>query len=119
MTRKTKENLEGIAIAIVLAILTAYVLGLSGCATKHYGRQENLTHHEAITLSCREIEIEIARTQGFIERVKKESQFSAASVLSFMGDLGVGNVMERRAAIRGAEDRLEKLQVLRVQKCKA
>ena len=119
MTRKTKESLEGIATAIVLAILVAYVLGLSGCATKHYGRQENLTPHEAVTLSCREIEIEIARTQGFIERVKKESQFSTASVLSFMGDLGVGNVMEKRAAIRSAEDRLEKLQTLRVQKCKA
>ena len=73
MTRKTKENLEGIATAILLAMLVAYVLSLSGCATKHYGRQENLTQYEAVTLSCREIE----------------------------------------------EDRLEKLQTLHVQKCKA
>ena len=87
---------------------------LSGCATKHYGRQPTLTVYEKSSFSCREIDIEIAKVQGFIEQVENESRFSGRSVLSFLGDFGIGNVMEKDAALESAHARLKDLQDLKV-----
>lgn len=95
---------------LALALLAA------GCATKNYGRQGTLTDYESRTLSCREIELETARVHGFLAHVEKESQFDARSVLSFLGDFGMGNVMEKSSAIESANARLGQLQALRAQR---
>lgn len=89
----------------------------TGCATKHYGRQGELTEHETSALECREVDLEIAKVSGFIARVERESEFSVASVFSFFGDFGIGNLMEKSAALRSAEDRLRQLQTIRSDKC--
>lgn len=92
---------------MTLRFITIILLGaaLAGCATKHYGRQGTLTSYESTSLSCKEINLELAKIDGFKEQVEKESQFSGRSVLSFLGDFGVGNVMEKNAAIKSADDR--------------
>lgn len=99
---------------------TLSVLGLSalvaGCATKNYGRQPTVTEGELALLDCQTISIEIAKTHGFLERVKDESQFDGRSVLSFLGDFGIGNVMEKNAATESANDRLVSLENARRQK---
>lgn len=94
-------------IVFLIAVL------LTGCATKNYGRQGQLTEFERRTLTCREIELETARVNGFLALVAKESEFDARSVLSFLGDFGVGNLMERSSAIDSASSRLVQLQEAR------
>ena len=85
------------------------ILCVTGCATKNYGRQGELTQYEKNTLSCREIALEQAKVDGFIDYVEKESEFDGRSVLSFLGDFGVGNVIEKKAALTSANRRLEQL----------
>lgn len=103
------KNLIAVAVLAVLA---------SGCATKMYGRQGEVTDVERTTMTCREIDLEIAKVHGYIERVERESRFDFKSVLSFLGDAGVGNVLEKRAAINSARDRLEQLNKAKTEKCR-
>ena len=95
----------------------AIVIGLSlvllSCATKHYGRQGILSAYEKKTMSCREIDLEIAKVRGFIDGVNKESEFSGRDVLAILGDFGIGNAMEKSAAIESANNRLDALRELK------
>lgn len=96
---------------------TAIVIGLSlvllSCATKHYGRQGILSTYEKETMSCREIDLEIAKVRGFIDGVNKESEFSGRDVLAVLGDFGIGNALEKSAVIESANNRLDALQKLK------
>ncbi|OTP81068.1 hypothetical protein B6D08_05555 [Gilliamella apicola] len=83
--------------------------GLTGCSTKNYGRQGELTQYEKETMTCREIALEHAKVKGFIKHVEKESQFDGRSVLSFLGDFGVGNVIEKSEALKSTSRRLDQL----------
>ncbi len=99
-------------------ILIAMLLMTAGCATKNYGRQGSLTDFEQDTLTCREIDLEIAKMRGFLDRVNTESKFSGKDVLAFLGDFGIGNSMEKSAAIESANKRTVQLRDLRaVNKC--
>lgn len=89
---------------------------LSACATKHYGREGQLTDYEKSTMSCREIDLERAKVNGFIGQVHQESKFDGRSVLSFLGDFGIGNVMEKDAALKSANERRQALDDLRASK---
>ncbi|WP_236175549.1 MULTISPECIES: hypothetical protein [Pseudomonas aeruginosa group] len=99
-----------IATLLLLAGLT-----VSGCSTKNYGRQPDLTDFESRTMSCREIDLEQAKVQGFLAHVQEESEFDGRSVLSFLGDFGIGNVMEKDAAIESANKRMGQLSSAKVQ----
>jgi len=68
-----------------------------------------LTQYEKETMTCREIALEKANVQGFIENVEKESKFDGRSVLSFLGDFGVRNVIEKGEALKSANTRLDQL----------
>jgi len=102
-------------------VMTVLLLTLiQGCATKTYGRQGALTNHEKDTMTCREIDLDLAKTRGFVDHVNKESQFSGRDVLAIMGDFGIGNAMEKSAAMESANKRIEQLQDLRnTRKCNA
>ncbi|MFT0531620.1 hypothetical protein ACMHYJ_02125 [Castellaniella hirudinis] len=91
-------------------------LFLTGCATKNYGRQGELTDYERQTMTCREMELETAKVHGYLAHVEKESQFDGRSVLSFLGDFGMGNVMEKSAAMEAANRRLAQLQDTQVRR---
>ena len=93
------------------------LVALAGCSTKNYGRQPDLTSFEKTTLSCREIDLEQAKVQGFIQHVNEESGFDGRSVLSFLADFGIGNTMEKHNALASAETRLVELNELRSIKC--
>lgn len=98
----------------MIAVLGA--VALAGCATKNYGRQGELTEYEKKTMTCREIELEAAKVHGYLDHVDKESQFDGRSVLSFLGDFGIGNSMEKSAALEAAQRRLSQLQMARSEK---
>lgn len=85
------------------------VVAVAGCSTKNYGRQPELTSFERQTMTCREIDLEEAKVHGFLAHVREESEFDGRSVLSFLGDFGIGNLMERDAAVDSANKRLAQL----------
>lgn len=87
----------------------AAVTAITGCSTKNYGRQPELTSFERQTMTCREIDLEEAKVHGFLAHVREESEFDGRSVLSFLGDFGIGNLMERDAAVESANKRLGQL----------
>ena len=101
---------------VLLVLVIAFGLTLTGCATKNYGRQGELTQYEKDTMTCRELALEQAKAQGFIEHVEKESKFDGRSVLSFLGDFGVGNVIEKGEALKSANKRLDQLKEVEKQK---
>lgn len=102
-------------------IVVAALLALSaaqGCATKNYGRQGALTSYEKESMTCREIELDMAKTSGFVDHVNKESEFSGLDVLAILGDFGIGNSLEKSAALESATKRIEQLRELReAKKC--
>lgn len=98
-------------IAVVAGLVV--LASVTGCATKNYGRQGELTGYERDMMNCREIDLEAAKVHGFLSHVEKESQFDGRSVLSFLGDFGVGNLMEKSSAVDSATARLAQLQELR------
>lgn len=100
--------------SLFLSLICLFIL--SGCATKNYGRQGVLTDYEKSTMTCREIEMEQAKIHGYLQHVEKESEFDGRSVLSFLGDFGMGNTMEKNSAIESANKRMMQLQDLRLQK---
>lgn len=97
----------------IMIFSALFLIIVSGCATKNYGRQGTVTHFEKESLTCREIDLEIAKTQGFIDHVNKESEFSGRDVLAILGDFGIGNSMEKGSAIESANKRLEQLRDLK------
>lgn len=105
-----------VSSVIPVLVLTSVSILLSGCATKHYGRQPELTSFEESTLSCREMDLEIAKVEGFLQTVDDESSFDGRSVLSFLGDFGIGNVLEKNSAVDSANKRLDQLKDLRFKK---
>ncbi len=106
--------------AFILATTIVAFTAIQGCATKNYGRQGTLTSYEKESMTCREIDLELAKTRGFLDRVNKESEFSGRDVLAILGDFGIGNNLEKSAALESANTRIEQLQNLRgTKKCGA
>lgn len=76
---------------LVLVASIVVLAAIQGCATKTSGRQGTLTSYEKDSMTCREIDLELAKTRGFVDYVNKESEFSGRDVLAIMGDFGIGN----------------------------
>ncbi|HYC63389.1 MAG TPA: hypothetical protein VEC14_01555 [Reyranellaceae bacterium] len=98
---------------VLLLLAACLPVLLAGCATKTYGRQGVVTEYERKSLTCREIDLEIAKTDGFVQQVNTEAQFSGRDVLAILGDFGIGNNLERSAAIESAQARQAQLRDLR------
>ena len=88
-----------------LILMLCAVLLSVGCATKRYGRMQPLTGYETSKYSCEDIKLELSKIDAFELQVAQGAQFSALSVASFLGDFGIGNVIERDAAIKTAKER--------------
>ncbi|MFM9889787.1 MAG: hypothetical protein ACKVOE_03950 [Rickettsiales bacterium] len=103
------------AITLVLVTLT-----LSACATQRYGRETELSDTERTEFSCKEIKIESAKSQKFLDSIREQRRgVSGAHVLGALADFGVGNMMEGDAAEESGEARLKELRSLAVEKhCK-
>jgi hypothetical protein len=97
---------------LLLACLVA-VLSLQGCATKTYGRMDPVDVSEKTALDCRNIDDQIAKAQAFIDDVNQKSEFSGADVVAFLIDFGIGNAIEKSAAIKSADERISRLETMR------
>ena len=86
-------------IIILLALL------ISACATKRYGRMQPVTGYESQEYTCKDIKIELSKIDAFELQVAQESEFSAMSVASFLGDFGIGNTIEKSSALKTAKER--------------
>ncbi|HHB9431401.1 TPA: hypothetical protein ACOEOA_000419 [Stenotrophomonas maltophilia] len=86
------------------------ILVFSGCATKRYGRLQPITSYETLTYSCEQIRIELSKVDAFDRQVEQQAKFSGMSVASFLGDFGIGNVIERNEAKRTSVERRSQLQ---------
>lgn len=90
-------------------LIVVMLASIQGCATKSYGRQVAVTQMERTELTCRELLIETERTKEFIAQTERASKFSFLDVLAIAGDFGIGNAIEKRSALRSANNRLEQL----------
>jgi len=99
-----------IATLLIAATLT------TGCATKSYGRQGQVSPAEKQILTCREITLEVAKVDGYLKQVDHESSFDLLSVASFLGDFGIGNALEHDAALKSAAKRSGQLNMIWVEK---
>lgn len=99
--------------AVLLVVMSSMLVG---CSTKNYGRQGSLTEYESSRMTCSDIELEEAKVHGWMAQVNQESEFDGRDALAIMGDFGIGNSMEKRAAIKSANARLCQLQTVAVSK---
>jgi hypothetical protein len=95
----------------------AILLLLSACATQRYGRETSVSETEKKSYTCKEIKIETAKTDEFLSSVRMQRHdTNGAHVMGFLGDFGIGNVMEGDAAELSGEKRLKELKELSTQK---
>lgn len=100
----------------IIALGMAAVM-LAGCATQRYGRQTVLSATEKQHFDCKDIMIEIAKTEEFLSSVRMQRmETSGAHVLGALGDFGIGNTMEGDAAELSGEKRLKELRDLKAEK---
>ncbi len=99
-----------------LIALLVLLLVLPGCATKRYGRMQDLTGYETSRYTLDDIDMELAKIEAFELQVAKGSEFNLLSVASFLGDYGIGNTIEKNAALRTAKERKVQLLNLKAQK---
>jgi hypothetical protein len=96
-----------------LLLVAAFAAALSGCATKQFAQVGQVTDFEKTSMSCREIDLEIAKTQGQQHAIDKQAEFSGLDVLAFLGDWGIGNAIAHNSAQKTVDERMADLNNLR------
>jgi nitroreductase len=96
--------------------IAVLVLGLGGCAVKSYGRLAPLTEQEKAQLSCRQIDLEIARARSYRATVQAESDFTGRNTFDVVGMMAFGNADEKPKAVASADHRIRELIELRRRK---
>ena len=101
-----------------LSSLIIFSIALSSCATKRHGRVTPLSSYEKSTYNCKEVKRELSKVESFEKQVADKSEFNAMSVAAFLGDFGIGNVIEKNAAIKSAAQRKSELLELKKTTCR-
>jgi hypothetical protein len=92
---------------------------LTACATERFGREQRLTAAETASLTCAQIDLEIAKVDGFLTDTETQwDNTHGRRFLGFLADFGIGNHMEHGDAIESADTRRQQLLDLRaVRQC--
>jgi len=95
------------------SILVGTLIVTTACATKRYPIATELSSVEQKALTCRELAIELAKTDEMQAKITDTATTDWRSVAGFLGDYGIGNAMakseaekalsERRMSIKGAQ----------------
>jgi len=102
---------------VTFCVIVCAAIVLTACSTKRYGRQTPLSPGERASLTCAEIDREIEKSTYFIEDIQRQRrELTGAHVLGFLGDFGIGNVMEGDAAEASGMERRDQLRALRSEK---
>jgi hypothetical protein len=64
---------------------------------------------DAVPADCAALDAQVAEAEKFRAQVAHTSEFSGADVLAFLIDFGIGNAIEKSAALKSADEREEKL----------
>lgn len=96
-----------------LLLIAALAATLTGCATKQYVHAAPVTQFETTTMSCREIDLEIAKTEGDQQAINKTYEFSILDVMAVLGDFGIGNSLAHISAQKSVDARMHTLTDLR------
>ena len=100
-----------------IVILITILFFIGGCANQRYGRNVKVTESEKDNLSCQNIEMELEKSQEFVNGVvNKDNEFTGRDVLAFLGDFGIGNSMETSDAIKSGTNRIKELNELKTTK---
>ena len=102
---------------VFFGIASVLMLSLTACATQRYGREAPVSPGERSSLTCEQIVLEIEKSEFFIADIQRQRRdTSGAHVLGFLGDFGIGNVMEGDAAELSGMERLSQLKALQSEK---
>lgn len=99
---------------VVLVAVLGTLLG--GCSTKNFGRMQPLSAQESAMMDCDALRLEVGRVEAFLQGVDTESQVDIRSVGAFLGDFGIGNSLEKNAAVKSANSRLAQLRQVQYEK---
>lgn len=87
-----------------LLIATA-ALALTACATKQYPIATPLSGTEASMLNCRELAIELAKTEEMQAKIADTAEVDWRSGAAFLADFGIGNAMAKSEAEKALSTR--------------
>jgi hypothetical protein len=99
-----------------LIVGTLALLLVSGCATKRYPIATDLSAVEQRALTCRELAIELAKTDEVEAKITDTATTDWRSVAGFLGDYGIGNAMAKSEASAALSDRRMSIKAAQVNK---
>lgn len=88
------------SLLVVCAALT-----LAGCATKQYPIATPLSGTEAALLNCRELAIELAKTEETQAKIADTAEVDWRSGAAFLADFCIGNAMAKSEAEKALSTR--------------
>ena len=100
---------------VVYAIVGAGLL-TSACATKRYPIATELSAVEQEALTCRELAIELAKTDEVEAKITDTATTDWRSVAGFLGDYGIGNAMAKSEATKALSERKMSIKAAQVKK---
>jgi hypothetical protein len=101
----------------ILACLLISAVSLSAaCATKRYPMATPLGSAERAAMNCRELELELIRSEEVKKQIVNTAEMDWRSVAGFLGDYGIGNAMAKNDAEKALSNRIESIRVAQIQK---
>lgn len=91
--------------SVSVCALGAIILVTAGCATKRYPIATPLSGTEAALMTCRELALELARTEETQAKIADTSGTDWRSAAGFLGDFGIGNAMAKSEAEKALANR--------------
>jgi len=88
-----------------LKILLCGTILLSACATKRYPIATEISAVEREALTCRELAIELAKTDEIEAKIISTATTDWRSIAGFLGDYGIGNAMAKSEASKALSER--------------
>lgn len=101
---------------IMLALVGASLVVTTGCATKRYPIATELSAVEQKALTCRELAIELAKTDEIEAKITDTATTDWRSVAGFLGDYGIGNAMAKSEASKALSERKMSIKAAQVEK---
>ena len=89
----------------ITAVLVVVMLA-GGCATKQYGRLEAATAEA----DCAQVAAGLVDVHRFRDEVQRRSAFGPEDVMAILLDFGIGNLIEKQAALKSADARTSQLE---------
>ncbi|MEO1324740.1 MAG: hypothetical protein AAFV59_17235 [Pseudomonadota bacterium] len=89
----------------IICVIVGAGLFTSACATKRYPIATELSTVEQEVLTCRELAIELAKTDEVEAQILDTAETDWRSVAGFLGDYGIGNAMAKSEASKALNER--------------